>query len=221
MNINFDQIRQEKLASMYEDLRIFEYKKLLKSIQRFDDLKSSFKIFVEHHQKHFANFDFGENALDKFYESHLFRVCRLVADNLSIDNIDAENTLKVAFLHNAIEKKYMTKKEIETDTNAWVSEGIEALTFNRKETNNVCYLNTYYSKLRSLPQEIMLVKICDKFDNLPAQCIKKDHKQRTEYFDEIRAYILPSLPCYSKQLETTFRAVLDNAEEVGFINASH
>ena len=109
MSINFLKIRQEKLDSMYKDIRHLEYDKLIQNLEKFIDIKEDLKSFIDMHVNRFANFNFGVNILDKYYEAHLFRVTAEVAKNISSDNVNAKNTLKVAFLHNALEKKYMSE----------------------------------------------------------------------------------------------------------------
>ena len=184
MNITFSAERQEKLNSMFNDVRDFEYSKLIKSLEKFLTIRESFKIFIDLHLVNFKN---------------------------------AENCLKVAFLHNAIEKSYLTEKALEKQTNLWVSSAIKALTQNRKEKNNSIYLKSYYTRILSMPKEVLIVKICDKFDNVLAQCLKKDDDERMMYFNEIELYILPYLSEFTPKLANVFHAMLNESIQLGYL----
>lgn len=220
MTKTFSKERQEKLDSMFIDVRQLEYGKLIKSLKKFSNIREDLKIFIDSHLANFKNFNFGENILDKYYEAHLFRVTRFVAENISQENKNAENCLKVAFLHNAIEKSYISENILEKETNLWVSNAIKALTQNRKEINNPVYLENYYTHIISMPKEVMIVKICDKFDNVLAQCLKKDDKKRMKYFNEIELYIMPYLTQFTPKLARIFPAMLKESIQVGYIEKS-
>jgi hypothetical protein len=216
MSINFLKIKQEKLDSMFKDVRHLEYDKMIKNLNKFTDIKEELKSFIDTHVERFANFNFGNNILDKYYEAHLFRVTAEVAKNICSENVNAQNTLKVAFLHNALEKNYMSEDELEKECNSWVSNSIRALTQNREAANDMKIIKSYYLNLSLMPKEVMLVKICDKYDNIPAQCLKKDDSKRARYFNEIKEFISPTLKNCAPKLEEDFSTILEEAISLGY-----
>ena len=112
----------------------------------------------------------------------------------------------------------MSEAELEKECNSWVADAIKALTQNREDQNDRELIKNYYLNLSLMPKEVMLVKICDKYDNIPAQCLKKDDTARARYFNEIREFICPTLHDCAPKLEEDFSAVLDEAISLGYLS---
>ena len=68
--------------------------------------------------------------------------------------------------------------------------------------------NNYYNNLDKSQDELILIKACDKLDNIFAQCLHKDKNQRNEYFLEIEEFILPRLSNKFLNLRTTLDKVI-------------
>jgi (p)ppGpp synthase/HD superfamily hydrolase len=97
----------------------------------------------------------------------------------------------------------------------WVADAVEALTQDREAMKEKGFRDSYYQNLNSLDPKVMLIKICDKFDNLFAQCLHPDEARREAYYQEARDYLEPRLSEVAPKVEEWFYLLMEDNKTIG------
>jgi GTP diphosphokinase / guanosine-3',5'-bis(diphosphate) 3'-diphosphatase len=126
------------------------------------------------------------------------------------ENIDNPNLLiQCALLHDTIEDTDLEYDDIEYEFGREIADGVLALTKNKKLKTKVEKMTDSLSRIKQQPEEVWMVKLCDRITNLQPPPVHwgKD-KIEAYYYESIS--ILNSLGVASDFLQARLKEKIEN-----------
>ena len=143
------------------------------------------------------SFEYSHPGLNKFaYMAHPIRVARLYISYCNNFSLDA---FKLALAHNVIELTGMSDEDILPNTLKPIFHMILKLTVDRSKQWDVDYKENYYDII-SCSEEMSVVKILDKLDNLYVLSSNPSKEIKLLYLHEIEKFVLPLASTFTPKL---------------------
>lgn len=162
------------------------------------------------------NYDQGKFA--HTYISHPLRVCLFLLDWQRERGIKHLDQIKASLIHNIIEKKVLSPKQVAEKFGAWISEAIVVLTPDREKIKTPEGMKAYYDDILGHDQFVQVLKVFDKMDNIYSICLEPNEAIRGKYLDEIDEFIKPIVQEYAPTMFDYFNALVKNAREFGYFS---
>ena len=93
---------------------------------------------------------------------------------------------------------------------------VSILTVNRKLQWNNNYKKKYYKNINSYSDDVKIVKILDKLDNLFIIGLNPNKKIRIKYIDEIKKFILPMVKKNIPEIYPYFKLLVKDSYHKGY-----
>jgi len=207
--------RNDKLKSMFMDQMVHERELLNDAFLRLSITETGMNRLNDA-IAFILNHEFEDSDFDRFYPAHAMRVTRFVANFINPKSPCLVDALVTAIVHNSLEKEIISKVELGNRFGSWAQKAIIALTQDREAMKTVSGRRAYYDTLYSMEKEVFLIKTCDKFDNLFAQCLWDDEHRRESYYVEVENYIQPLLPKVAPSLLPYWKVLLIENRKLGY-----
>jgi len=143
------------------------------------------------------------------YFLHAFRVGSL-GGLLNIEN--RVLATQVGLLHNVYEVTELDRSFIAKHFGLTIDLALHKLTINRKLQTNLEYLSIYYNDIAKLPQNLGIIKIIDKIDNLYSLNITASAIVKERYMHEIDKFLLPLCKTIAPFLLDTLNQAIGHIE---------
>lgn len=122
-----------------------------------------------------------------------------VAVRLAQDSYNDANLLAIALLHDVIEDCEITRDELALAFNSTVADGVQQLSKPRRSSD-------YFIELKSASEELRLIKIYDRLDNL-ATMQPFSPEKRQQYIQETEAHFF-DLSQFSPDLQNKLEVAI-------------
>ena len=158
------------------------------------------------------SFEYSHPGLNKFaYMAHPIRVARLY---ISFCNNFRLDTFKLALAHNVIELTGMSNEDTLPNTLKPIFHMIQKLTVDRAKQWDPDYKENYYDII-SRSEEMSVVKILDKLDNLYGLSSNPSKEIKLLYLYEIEKFVLPLASSFTPKLVDVIDNLLSfNQQEI-------
>jgi (p)ppGpp synthase/HD superfamily hydrolase len=185
---------------------------LLASFDRELKLNGDDLAYVHRCVEFAAGVQYTKSSLGTAYLSHPLRVAQYVVR--AKQEIRREY-MAIALLHNVPETSAVTLDEIAGELGQQVADGIGVLVVDRSVRFETI-IESYYARLFAAGDDLVLVKLFDKFDNLLVLNSNPDAEVRRRYIAEIRIKLLPWCGTFDSGLAKYVAELLFETEERGF-----
>jgi len=153
---------------------------------------------------------FSHLGLDKSdYFLHVLRVASLAG---ILNNDFPVSSVKVGFLHNIYEVTSMETLKTVNQYGSQIEKIIVSLKIERDFQNDQKYLSKYYKNIRNLPENLGIIKILDKLDNLYTLNFAASPLVKVRYLDEVRNYVVPLCNDVAPQLLEVLNDTIDKVQ---------
>jgi (p)ppGpp synthase/HD superfamily hydrolase len=158
------------------------------------------------------SFEYSHPGLNKFaYMAHPIRVARLYISYCNNFSLDA---FKLALAHNVIELTGMSDEDILPNTLKPIFHMIQKLTVDRSKQWDIDYKENYY-EIISCSEEMSVVKILDKLDNLYGLSSNPSKEIKLLYLHEIEKFVLPLASTFTPKLvDIMDNLIIFNQQEI-------
>ena len=130
-----------------------------------------------------------------------------IAQNPTIENPDL--LIQCALLHDSIEDTPTTYEEINKEFGLSVADGVLALTKDTSLSSKMKQMDDSLSRIKLQPQEVWMVKLCDRITNLQPPPKHWDNQKMSKYQAEART-ILDQLGKANQFLAARLKSKIDN-----------
>jgi (p)ppGpp synthase/HD superfamily hydrolase len=122
-------------------------------------------------------------------------------------HLDIDFAIQCALLHDTLEDTHINYEDLEISFGKKVADAVLALTKN-KELPKEKQMEDSLMRILAQPNEVRLVKMCDRIDNL---CIPPVHwtTKKKRYYQKEAQYILDTLKGISNYVETRLQQKID------------
>jgi hypothetical protein len=164
--------------------------------------------------------DYGARDLDRYYAAHPIRVARfLVGWSVSrADELGRERRielLQAGLVHNAIEKKVLSREEAAARFGDWVADAVQTITVDRAAMATRAGVAAYYAALAASDPAVRALKIFDKFDNLFVICVHPDEAVRLAYIREIEEFLVPIIATTAPEIADYTTGLIESGRAIG------
>ncbi len=161
-----------------------DWKKILRKIKNKKQYKG---VLMAYNFSKNMNYD-HPGLSSNIYFYHPLRVCIL---STKIFPKKSPELMTLCLLHNIFETTKINERIVEKIFGNKISKYLKILTVDRKKEWKKGYKKNYYKKIDFSNQNVTLVKIIDKLDNLYLLKNNKNQKIKKRYLEEVQRYILP------------------------------
>jgi (p)ppGpp synthase/HD superfamily hydrolase len=126
--------------------------------------------------------------------------------------INSENKLisvQVGLLHNIYEVTDLDRSQIVDLFGLTVDSVLSKLTIDRKRQPDTGYLGNYYDEITALPQNLGLIKVLDKIDNLYLLNVTASPSIKEKYLQEVDGYLRPLCEKVAPYLSNTLNKIIE------------
>ena len=127
--------------------------------------------------------------------------------------INSENKLisaQVGLLHNIYEVTDLDRSEIVDSFGPTVDSVLSKLTINRKRQSDTEYLGNYYDEIAALPQNLGIIKVLDKVDNLYLLNVTASPAIKEKYLHEVDEYLRPLCEKVAPYLSNALNKIIEH-----------
>ena len=127
--------------------------------------------------------------------------------------ISSENKLiaaQVGLLHNIYEVTELERSKIVEFFGSTIDSVLWKLTINRKLQSEKEYLETYYGEIAALPQNLGLIKVLDKIDNLFLLNVTAAPDVKESYLHEVNEYLRPLCEIVAPNMSNTLNKIIEH-----------
>ena len=127
-----------------------------------------------------------------------------------INSADKLISAQVGLLHNIYEVTELERSKIVELFGSTIDSVLWKLTINRKLQSEKEYLETYYGEIAALPQNLGLIKVLDKIDNLFLLGITAAPDVKESYLREVNEYLRPLCEKVAPKMINTLNKIIEH-----------
>ena len=117
-------------------------------------------------------------------------------------------SIQVGLLHNVYELAKIERSEIVYKYGNAVDSALSTLRIDRSKQRNNEYLQNYYTSIGNLPNNLGLVKVIDKLDNLYTLDSTSTKEMKKLYLREVKMFVVPLCNKVSPFLDSPLRELI-------------
>ena len=156
----------------------------------------------------------SEHPSVALYISHPVRVSAMVAQ---IDGDAGTEVLQTAVLHNVTEVAGVGSEGLTSaGFGTWLADGVRRLTVDRARERDRSYLSVHYAAIEAHGDELALIKVVDRLDNILGLAPFEDEYVRGGYLDLTREFLVPIAGRLLPELGEYMDDAIEHARAVGF-----